>query len=446
MKPTALKKIAQMMHVSTDTDIQVAGFSVDSRLTSRGDLFFALPGAQTDGHAFIAEAAAKGACAAAVLQSYHGPSYGLSLLRCENTLDALQLLAKTCLRFSKTRIIAITGSLGKTTTKEFLTTILKKKFTVSCSPGNNNSKIGLPLTVLNKTNFDDDLLILEMGMTHPGQISKLIQIAPPSMAIITSVALVHACNFNSIEEIALAKAELFSHSGTELGIYPLDNDFKGILSMRGPCSKVSFSTCSTQADYFLKCCDEDMQIKCPDGDLAIVPLLKLPGEHNRHNFLSAAIAARYLGMTWQEISEALPSLELYERRLQIVEKAGVVFVNDSYNASEMSLKSALQSLPQPASGRKKIAVIGEMTELGKFSQECHRAVGEHALKYADNMLCLGQGCAPIVECWQQAGRPVFWARERADIVTVLRSELQHGDVVLLKGSRPNCLWKVLEEL
>ncbi|MBA3817089.1 MAG: UDP-N-acetylmuramoyl-tripeptide--D-alanyl-D-alanine ligase, partial [Parachlamydiaceae bacterium] len=139
-------------------------------------------------------------------------------------------------------------------------------------------------------------------------------------------------------------------------------------------------------------------------------------------------------------------LVLPELRMQIVEKNGVIFVNDAYNASEISIKSALNSLPNPKVGGKKIAVIGEMLELGKFSEQCHLAVGEHALNCVDSMLCFGEGCAPIHECWQKAGRHVLWTQDRSLLVNALQAELKLGDVVLLKGSRAKGLWKIIEEL
>lgn len=448
MKPNTLQHLAHLMHSiqMTSADQQsITGVSVDSRLTARGDLFFALPGAQVDGHNFLSEVASKGAVAAVVKSDYVGPAHGMALVHSENVLASLQLLAHNFIKQSHTKIVAVTGSVGKTTTKEFITTLLQSKYNVSASPGNSNSQIGLPLALLNHSTLEENFIVLEMGMSLPGQIAKLVEIAPPSVAIVTSVALVHACNFDSIEDIALAKAELFSHPDTKLGIYPKECDF-GIFSCTGASRKLSFSTTLSTADYFLETRQNKMTLFTHSGWLSQFPQLNLPGLHNRHNFLAAAVAARHLGMSWEEIRFAQASLILPERRMQIVEKDGVIFANDSYNASEISTKSALSSLPDPTGSGKKIAVIGEMLELGKFSKQCHLAVGEHALNCVDRMLCLGQDCAPIVECWQQAGRPVFWSKDRNLLVDALRVQLSPGDVVLLKGSRANGLWKVLEEI
>lgn len=445
MKPTTLQHIAHLMQMTSADQQSVSGVSADSRLTARGDLFFALPGAQVDGHNFLSEAASKGAVAAVVKSGYVGSTHGMVLMHSEDVLASLQLLAHNFIRQNHTKIVAVTGSVGKTTTKDFIATLLKSKYNVTATPGNSNSQIGLPLALLNHSTLEEDFLVLEMGMSLPGQIAKLVQIAPPSVAIVTSVALVHACNFDSIGDIARAKAELFSHSYTKLGIYPKECDF-GVFSCTGESRKLAFSTILSTADYFLETRQDKMTLFTHGGWLSQFPLLNLPGEHNRHNFLAAAVAARHLGMSWEEIRFAQAFLILPERRMQIIEKDGVIFANDSYNASEISIKSALSSLPTPKGTGRKIAVIGEILELGKFSQQCHLAVGEHALNCVDSMLCLGQDCAPIVECWQQAGRPVFWTEERNLLVDALRAQLRSGDVVLLKGSRAKGLWKVLEEI
>lgn len=416
------------METTAKCEAMVRGIAVDSRNVKPGDLFFALPGDQTDGHAFLSDAAAKGAVGAVVKKDYAGPDYGMALVRCEDCLKALQMLAKTYLKRHRPKVVAVTGSLGKTTTKDFIAQLLQVKYKVSVSPGNSNSQIGLPLTILNHSQDDDEILILEMGMTHPGQILKLIDIAPPTVAVVTTVALVHACNFNSLTDIARAKAEIFMHPDTEIGFYPQESDHGHVLSTSGTCRKVSFSLHSQEAKTIL------------------TKPLPVPGEHNRHNFLAAASVARYLGLSLDEIHERMAALHLPERRLQHVEKFGALFINDAYNASEMSMKAALNSLPTPKAGSKRIAVLADMLELGKFSEGCHRAVAQHALDCVDLMLCFGNECRYINECWQQAGRPVVWAPERSEIVKALRTHLQPGDVVLLKGSRGKGVWKVLEEL
>lgn len=449
MKQTSLFDIAAKIdaHTAAAANNKLAtGAAVDSRLLKPGDLFFALPGEHVDGHDFLADAAASGASGAVVGNHYQGPDYGMPLLRVADTLQALQQLARTFLQSSKASVVAVTGSLGKTTVKGFITSLLSHKFKVASSPGNSNSQIGLPLAILNHTSANDDIIVLEMGMTLPGQIGKLIEIARPEVAVVTKVALVHAENFDSIEEIAQAKAEIFTSPTTKLGFYHYESNFGGILTAEGECLKRSFSMEDSQADSFLSVVDGDMHIYETGQFSGRLPLLSIPGAHNRHNYLAAINVARYFGMTWEEIRAAQASLELPERRLQFTEKFGALFVNDAYNASELSMIAAFNSLPDPKPGSKRIAFLGGIVELGKFSEGCHRAVGKYALDHVDIMLCFGTDCLPIVEEWQSAGRHVVWAAERKELMPALRQQLQNGDVVLLKGSRAKGVWKVLEEL
>jgi UDP-N-acetylmuramoyl-tripeptide--D-alanyl-D-alanine ligase len=443
--PIPLKKIATKIGTNNVHKTLVYGIAVDSRLVQPGDLFFALPGDKVDGHSFIHAAALAGASGAVVKHGYEGQDFGLPLLLVEDVLVALQKLSKSILEERKSKVIAVTGSLGKTTTKDFLLTLLRKKFKVSASPGNSNSQIGLPLAILNHTSADDELIILEMGMTHPGQIKKLVEIAKPEIAVVTTVALVHAENFDSLEEIAKSKAEIFSHSATKLGIYHADSDINSVLKNSGYCRKQSFSTV-VPADFCLCKTKDGFNIEQSGKKSPLFPPLDIPGEHNYHNFLAAATVARNLGIDWEEISLVQSELCLPEKRLQHVEKNGVLFVNDAYNATELSMKKALDSLPAPQLGCKKIAFLGGMVELGKFSEGCHRAVGRHALQKVDLMMCFGIDCLPIVEEWKQAKRAVIWAKTREQLVLLLQEQLREGDVVLLKGSRAKNVFKVLDEI
>lgn len=446
MKPTTLKEIAHSIGINAVSANVAKGVAVDSRLLKQGDLFFALPGAKADGHSFLEIAAKSGAAGAVVNANYQGSDFGLPLLRVPDVLAALQQYSKNVLNVSQAKIIAVTGSLGKTTTKGFIASLLKNKFKVSASPGNSNSQIGLPLAILNHTSADDDVIVLEMGMTMSGQLSKLIQIAPPDIAVVTTVALVHAENFESLEGIAKSKAEIFTHPSTSLGIYHTESNVSNVLAQAGTCRKQTFSVTSRQSDFFLNSIENGLQINEKYSLPIHLPLLNVPGMHNRHNFLAAVAVARSLGMEWDEIRCAQSAIELPERRLELIEKYGVVFVNDAYNASEMSMKSALDSLPQPKPGGKKIAFLGGMVELGKFSVECHRSVAKHALERVDAMFCFGEDCLPMVEEWKSAGRPVIWTKEKDALVAELEERMHPGDVVLLKGSRSKGVCQVLDML
>lgn len=421
------------------------GVSVDTRTLEKNNLFFALPGATVDGHSFLEEASKKKASGAVVKDDYHGPSFGMPLIRVKDVLQCLQTLAKHVKKNSQAQVIAVTGSIGKTTTKEFLATLLKEKYKVAHSPGNSNSQIGLPLTLLNHTTGEEDVWVIEMGMTHTGHLEALVQIAPPDVAVITMITLVHACNFSGLEAIGLAKGEIFSHPKTRVGL--LDHNIANRLAVEaiGTCQKLSFAMEEEDAAYSLWIDGDEMTLKSHQGNF-VWPKLTLPGGHNLHNFLAAVATALEMGLTGEQIAAAIPKLQLPERRLQFVEKKGALFVNDAYNASVPSIKGALESLPAPKGEGRKIAVLSEMAELGGFAESCHEEVGEHALRYVDLMLCFGPHCKVIKDIWENAGRSVEWFMTREEIVHAVREHVKPGDVVLLKGARSKKMDKILEEI
>lgn len=446
MRLMTLKEICQILSIDDNVrSITPTGFSTDTRTLKPGELYIALRGERVDGHDCLEHAKKQGACAALVEAAYSGPDFGLILLKVENPLTALQQLAKTLLQKDQLRIAAITGSLGKTTTKEFLRTLLSTKYRVSASPGNSNSQVGIPLTILNHTDGLEDILVLEMGMTHPKQIANLIEIAPPEMAILTTVALVHAWNFDSLEDIVRAKAEIFTHPKTQYAIVHRDLPNYDEIKRIGTCKKVSFSASGTQADYTIALKDDGLWVT-EKGNTFLLGSIALPGRHNVHNLLAAIAGARYFDVSWEQIRSAIPELQLPERRLQFVNHKGIRILNDAYNAAELSVKSALESLPKPEGNGIKIAVLGSMMELGKFSDDCHRQVGEHALKHVERVFCLGVETQPIYDLWKKEGRPAEIFTDRQSLVNSLRKVVKPCDVILLKGSRSKELWKVIEEL
>jgi UDP-N-acetylmuramoyl-tripeptide--D-alanyl-D-alanine ligase len=447
MRLFTLKQIADIFHSSSSMPaLTINGYCVDSRLLEPGQLFFALKGARVDGHDYLFEARDKGAIGAVVSKDYTKQIPGLELISVEDPLQALQTLAQWVILHSSSRIVAITGSVGKTSTKEFIRTVLSEQYRVSASPGNHNSQIGVPLSILNHTTGEEEVIVLEMGMTAPGHLTRLIQIASPEVAVLTTVALVHACHFHSLHEIAWTKAEIFTHPRTQLGILHRDiPDFDAICRAT-PCLKHSFSTTSPDADYVLDPIDSrSVYARLEKHRLSLTHDM-LPGKHNIHNLMAAVAVARYFKIDWPIILHSLPKFKLLDHRLHFVHHQGLLFLNDSYNASEISVKAALQILPKPKDHGRKIAVLGSMLELGRFSEECHSRVGEFALQYVDELYCLGEECEPLYKIWQAAGRPVYWFNHRSDLVASLRQNLRPTDVVLLKGSRSKELWKVLEEL
>lgn len=448
MRFLSINHIAQTLNsrLTQPCERTVTGYAVDTRLLQPGQIFFALRGARVDSHTLLPQVAAAGAIAAVVESNYSGPDYGMTLLHVPDVLQALQTLAHSLLQTpQRPRIVAITGSVGKTTTKEFLRTLVAPCFRMAASPGNQNSQIGLPLTLLNHTDGSEELLILEMGMTLPGQISQLVQIAPPDIAVLTMVALVHAGNFANLEAIAQAKGEIFTSPHTHLGILPAEVcDFERLCEL-GTCRKRSYTTQERDADYRLVTDAQGIRV-VTGNTLERLPALSIPGRHNLHNLLAAVTAARELGVDWEVIRTQMTTLCLPDKRLQTVVKAGITFINDSYNAPPIGVQAALTSLPSPKSpSGRRVAVLGTMPELGLFSEQCHRQVGEHALKHVDLMFCWGAECHPIHDIWQTAGRPVHWFLDKQELVQALKKTLRDGDVVLIKGENRKQMWQLLDE-
>lgn len=445
MRHLTLMDIAARAGNRPQAPTPVGGYAVDSRLIKPHQLFFALPGQKIDGHAYLEAVAAAGALGAVVSRAYQGPAYGLPLIVVEDVLDFLQALARDLFAHKRPLVVGVTGSVGKTTTKDFLRTLLSQRYQVAATPGNSNSQIGIPLAILNHTDGSEEVLVIEMGMSRAGEISKLVEIAPPDVALITSVALVHAGNFDSIEAIARAKGEIFTSPQTTIGLLPCEVTSFDALSYIGPCRKCTYSTVATDADYRLVEESGELYVLTA-GQRHRLDGWSVPGVHNRHNLLAAIAVARELEVGWEQINAAIPQLTLPDKRMQIVEWRGVLFTNDSYNGPPLGVKAALASLSHPAKGGRRIAVLGTMPELGKFSEGCHREIGEYALGVVDQMFCLGEECQPIYQTWVNAGRPVDWFLEREKLVEALRKALQPGDVVLIKGANSKQMWKILDEL
>lgn len=413
----SLKEIGIFFGHRTSKEDVATHAACDSRKAQKGTLFFALSGEKVDGHMFLKEVAAKGGVGAVVSEGYRGESYGMELFRTADVKKALQDYAKEVFKGRNQLVIGVTGTVGKTTTKEFLATLLEEKFRVEKNLGSMNSQIGLPLTLLN-SDGQGEIIVLEMGMSQKGELSRLVEIAPPHLGVLTKLTLVHSAFFKSLEEIAEAKCELFTSSKIERGFFHLETaPFKAVQNLN-----------------ILK-----TWFPMPKG---VFPQ-PFKESHLLENFLGAASVAHYLGLSQEEIERGAKKLKLPEHRFQKVEKKGVLFIDDSYNASPEAAKAAFSNLPK---GKKQIAVFGGMKELGDFEEESHRALAEHALPLIDHLICIGKECLPMVEVFKKGGKPVDFFTEKESAGIRLKEVMKEGDVVLLKGSNSSRLWTLLEEI
>ena len=435
-----ISKILGGFELSDDRWVNHAAF--DSRKVKEGTLFFAISGKKVDGHSFLEEVATKGAVGAVVSKEYRGEGYGLSLIYVDDVKTALHTLAKKCYQENPAYLIGVTGTVGKTTTKEFIATLLEEKYPVYKSPGSANSQVSFPLELLNRDETKS-ILVLEMGMSFPGELTKLIEIAPPTLGVMTKVSLVHTENFPDLEAIARAKGEMFQSDQTELAI--LNHQTSGFESIKKiRCPKCFYSIETHGVDYFLE----------REGNTLFLwekgkkHPLQLPFEesHLCEDALAAIAVARHLKLSFEEIERGAKKLTPFLHRFQKIVKEGVLFIDDSYNASPEGMRAALRNLPKPEKGKKTIAVFGAMKELGAFSEKCHREIGEEALPYIDHLICYGNECASMITTFAEKKKPAELLGDLKEIKRRIANIVEKGDVVLLKGANSLRMWEILESL
>jgi UDP-N-acetylmuramoyl-tripeptide--D-alanyl-D-alanine ligase len=439
MKFTKLSQIGQCLELKVE-EKDITGFCFDSREVKKGELFFALKGAHFDAHGFLKEVASRGAAAAVVDASYLGENFGLILLKVPDVVEALHKLAKTMQALRKQRIVAVTGSVGKTTTKEFIATLLSRKYTVSKTPGNSNSQVALPTAILN-ADGKEEFFIVEMAMSAAGHIQKLVEIAPPEIAVVTKIGHANIEYFvDGFDGIAAAKAEILSHPKTTYAVLNRQVLAYGAFQKEYTSKKIIFAVDPEQGDYVL---EEGWHIK--EGETSSSGFrLPFKATHLCENFIAAASVARILGLSWEEIISGAHHLKTIDKRFEKIEKNGFVIINDCYNASPESMEAALSNLPTPSFGGKTIAVFGEMVDLGGYSEQSHRDIAEFASKKVDHVLCYGKGCLPMLDVFNKEGKPAEFFRDLKQLKEMLFEISKPGDVILIKGSRSNKLWQILE--
>ncbi|NGX50908.1 MAG: UDP-N-acetylmuramoyl-tripeptide--D-alanyl-D-alanine ligase [Chlamydiae bacterium] len=421
-----LREITHFFGQESDRTDQIVHVACDSRKVERGSLFFALKGEKVDGESFLEESAKRGAVGAVVSKGYSGPDFGCTLIRVDDVTRALQELACEVYQESHPFVVGVTGSAGKTTTKEFIATLLAEKFPVGKSSGSMNSQVGLPLTLLNWKG-EERVIVLEMGMSHKGEIARLIEIAPPDLGVLTNISYQHSAFFPDLDAIARAKCEMFASPKMKMGIFNLGVErFQAVKELE--LSKEWFHLSDLRADYTLKKVD----VSAPFEE-----------SHFNENFLAAVAVARSFDLSWEEIGQGAKKLKPYDHRFQKKEKRGILFIDDAYNASPLSVKAALANLPP---GRRRIGLLGAMGELGDMEERCHREVGECAVKVLDQLICIGATCTPMVEIFRREGKEGALFETKEEATEHLKSVMREGDVVLIKGSNLQKLWTILERI
>lgn len=452
MKPSIAEIARALDYTFAESEYRaIGGVAIDSRQVKQGDLFVAIVGERTDGHQYIEQAWQQGAAAVVVSKREYIKSE-MNYILVEDGVIFVQKLAQYLRQSSKLPVVAVTGSTGKTSTKDLLTTILAQAGNIVATKGNHNNELGLPLTMCG-IEADTVAVIVEMGMRGLGQIDFLCQLATPDYGIITNIGRVHSELLGSQENIAQAKCELLAYIPTEGAVALNWQDREFLEPWLATCKgkKIWYSLEAGYGDLWaeniLEGADSVAYDLCWAGERKRITL-NIPGRHQVANSLAAIAIARTLGVEWDEIISALQNLQMTGMRLDIKQSdAQITWINDTYNANPASVKAALQVL-QKQSGKRKIAVLGDMYELGKYEQLGHQEVGEEAVHLGiDYLLAVGSLGKLIAEQAEKivGTTKVAWVENNSQAIAYLRQLLQPEDVVLVKGSRGMAMEEIVEK-
>lgn len=419
---------------------EVHAVCTDTRDMKQRSLFVALRGERFDGHDFLAEARAGGAIAAVIDRDVRTAPDGLTLIRVDDTRKALGRLARFVRKqFTATRVIAVLGSNGKTTTKLLIHAVLSTKLRGTHSPNSYNNDIGVPLTLF-AADPAHDYVVLELGTNHPGEIRNLAEMSLPDIAVITNCSAEHLEGLGDVGGVRRENASVIAGLNSRSTLI-VNGDDLGLLAAVGSCpaKKITFGT-TPGCDLVISDVHSDASGTRFRLNGSRNPFsLPLIGSHNAMNAVAAIAVGRRLGLNEGQIAEGLADARGPDMRMQLREVAGVHVLNDAYNANPASMRAALETVRGIGLGRRKIAVLGEMLELGASRVEHHRDIGEMLPGCGfDRVACVGDGGKIIADAAEQAGfSPSRIARfeNSTACAEILPTWLSDGDLVLLKGSR-----------
>jgi UDP-N-acetylmuramoyl-tripeptide--D-alanyl-D-alanine ligase len=424
------------------------GYSIDSRSIKPGELFFAVKGERLDGHDYVLQALNSGAVGAVVRRDRLGSfADRSSLLAAEDTLSALQSLATAVRKLWGKTLVGVTGSAGKTTTKEAISHVLSARDRVFKSQGNFNNHFGLPLMLL-KLEPEHDVAVIEMGMSHAREIAALARIAQPDIGVVTNVAPVHLEFFNSVADIAKAKYELIeslpAHGVAVLNaddeyVSQFGRDFRGRVVLYG-----TKPSADIRAENFRALGSEGSEFDIVAGGCRVQVKLPLVGRHNVYNALAGFAVGLERKLSPTEAAGALSSLAPAEKRGEVLQLGNITVINDCYNSNPKALDAMVDALSEIAAKRR-IVVAGEMLELGPAGEEMHRNCGRHmAEKKVDLVLGVRGLAQAAVEAARSGGIRAEFVPSADDAGEWLSRELRDGDAVLFKASRGVKLERALE--
>ncbi|MED4207190.1 UDP-N-acetylmuramoyl-tripeptide--D-alanyl-D-alanine ligase [Neobacillus mesonae] len=452
----SLKQIAEMVSAKNDitqfSDTLISGVTIDSRKIENGNLFVPFKGEHVDGHQYVVEAIGKGASAALWQEDVPNPPKNLPIIIVDDCLTALQELARKYRRELNVKVVGITGSNGKTTTKDMTASLLSLKYKVQKTEGNFNNHIGMPLTVLNLSE-DTEVAVLEMGMSGRGEIAFLTKLACPDAVVITNIGESHLLDLGSREAIAEAKLEILQGlkpgglavlHGDEPLLMERINQYKGNIELQ------TFGRSDSNDLYPIEITQLGQGNRFTVNASSEVFELPVLGTHNILNALAALLIARYFSISFEKMIEGLQAIKLTNMRMELVEgKHGEKIINDAYNASPTSMMAAIELVANLQGYEQKILVLGDMLELGPEEEQYHVKIGAGLNpEQIDLLFTYGQLGAHIANGAREAlgENRIFAFLDKEELIQELERHVNDNSLVLVKASRGMKLEGVVKAL
>ena len=444
-----------------DTEKECTNYSKDTRTIKKGDTYIGIKGEKFDGSSFWKDALNNGAETVIInniklneIEEYK--KQNKNIIQVEDTIQAIGEMASLKMRILKNtynlKVVGVTGSVGKTSTKDIIANVLSEKYKVLKTEGNNNNHIGLPFTILRLQ--DEEIAVIEMGMNHLGEISYLTKIAKPDIAVITNIGTSHIGNLGSRENILKAKLEILEGMDKKKIVINNDNDLlnKWYLENKNNIEIHTFGI-KNESEFKaknIKLEENSSEFTCENKNEKINIEVPVGGEHFILNALCGLTVGKLLNLNNEEIKNGIKDFKLTAKRMEINHlKNNITIINDSYNASYESMKASISNLKN-MHGTRKIAVLGDMFELGDFSEKLHREVGTEIYKNKiDKLYLVGNYAKFIGDEAKKEGyekENILYFENKEDLLEDLKSNLQNGDVVLIKASNGMKLFEVAENL
>lgn len=444
-----------------DTEKECKNYSKDTRTIKKGDTYIGIKGEKFDGSSFWKEALNNGAETVIInniklneIEEYK--KQNKNIIQVEDTIKAIGEMASYKMKIQKEKynlkVVGVTGSVGKTSTKDIIANVLSKKYKVLKTEGNNNNHIGLPLTILRLQ--DEEIAVIEMGMNHLGEISYLTKIAKPDIAVITNIGTSHIGNLGSRENILKAKLEILEGMDKKKIVINNDNDLlnKWYLENKNNIEIHTFGI-KNESEFNaknIKLKENSSEFICENKNEKINIEVPVGGEHFILNALCGLTVGKLLNLNNEEIKNGIKDFKLTAKRMEINHlKNNITIINDSYNASYESMKASISNLKN-MNGERKIAVLGDMFELGDFSEKLHKGVGTEIYKNKiDKLYLIGNYSKFIGEEAEKEGykkENIFYFENKDELFNNLKNNLKSGDVILIKASNGMKLFEIAEKL